>query len=1038
MNAFEKKTLLLIKRLVMYKFFRVILIVPIKILIFFAKIRKISLSTKKKLNNYIESRRLKEFEWYSKQNKFIKKVFFAIMWFLILTYLLILFFKNFKVRLFKKKPVVILALEKEINCHFKEGKIDTLSKINFLSKAAKYSTDKDANIVELLICCFELKEIPKSITQHIYQLKFLESLYLFKNQIIDISTVSNLINIKELDLSSNQISKIDSLYNLTNLKTLSLGSNQISDISPLYNLINLQSISLSFNQITNIDSLSNLINLRMLYLDGNPIRTLSKWVCDFPYMDIKWFELLDLSLENSDGNFIFMSENPIESPPIEIIKQGKAAIKAWFAEQKKTVSIPNPYVKLILIGNTTVGKTSLINFITNRTFNEGEISTHGINQNNWKPDKKNLIINIWDFGGQEYYHSTHQLFFSNNALYLLLFDKEHNKNGWIETKIDYSDNENVLENLEHFDYFYWLQNIRSLSKNSKILMVQNKVENPKDKVYPNNEVFDENLEYKVDDYQAISVLNAYNYFKENNKLSNEFEGLQDLIISKLEEVKRGEIFEYYIRAKELIENAAQKKPVINIDELIEICKPVNENIANIITDENGNETEYPAWKLMCVYFHETGVLLYYPESQILKDKIFIRPTFVTNSIYKVLNYKVKENFGSFTYDDAVQSLGYDNELAKSIIELMSAPNFKLIFNKPETLESYIAPQFLDDKRPHENILKHITRDMEIGFVLEFTNFLPKFILGEFMVEYGRFQKDDSFWKYGIVFEKYQCTAFVECLFAERKIIYKSEIKEDSIRLKYEVFETIRNINRNDKNLNISIDANNYYPFDTVKKDSKNDMFYLFREGYRKYQSKLKENLTEDRIILMQIINACNLAVDNAKQQGLLREDFKKGEKGEDKRTNYLKAILNSAMPKYYFDEQNKGGIAGNGDSEGNIDIAICRKNKKIKFSIIEALNHRNKKNLISHFNKSVANYNQVQHRFIFLLTYYEGKDRSRDWEKYKSWLKGIQHLVNIEDISNISDNQCIKIANSEYELDSNDITRIYHIFVDFSKKINTK
>ena len=54
-------------------------------------------------------------------------------------------------------------------------------------------------------------------------------------------------------------------------------------------------------------------------------------------------------------------------------------------------------------------------------------------------------------------------------------------------------------------------------------MVQNKVENIRDRVFPDNQVFDENLEYKVDDYQSTSVLNAYNYFKENHKLPNEFE-----------------------------------------------------------------------------------------------------------------------------------------------------------------------------------------------------------------------------------------------------------------------------------------------------------------------------------------------------------------------------------------------------------------------------------------------------------------------------------------------------------------------------------
>ena len=702
---------------------------------------------------------------------------------------------------------------------------------------------------------FDLSSNQISDISPLKELKNIKSLYLGSNHIHDISSIKELKNIQTFFLSNNQISDISPLKDLKNIQMFVLSSNQISDISPLKELKNIKKLDLSGNQISNISPLKGLSNIQELWLDSNPISDISPlkelrniqmlrvvkipitilhpWICDFPKMDINWDE--NWKIHWQDGSITFY-DNPIENVPIEVIKKGKKAIKAFFEEQKKVKSIPNPYVKLILIGNTTVGKTSLINFLVNHTFNENQNSTHGVNPPIlWKAND-NLEVNIWDFGGQEYYHSTHQLFFSNNALYLLLFDKQHNSNGWLQTEIDYPDKGRVTEELEHFDYFYWLRNIRNLSDKSKILMVQNKVENIRDRIFPENQVFDENLEYKVDDYQSTSVLNAYNYFKENQQFSHEFEELQKLIIGKLNEVKRGEIFEYYLKSKELIETAAQTKPVVNIEEFIEICKPANENIANIITDADGNETEYTAWKLMCVYFHETGVLLHYPDSPTLKDKIFIRPTFVTDTIYKILNYKVKQAFGRFTFADALQSLDNNTELAHDMIELMSAPNFKLIFNEPEKPKCYVAPQYLDDKKPAENVLKHITKNMEIGFSLEFTNFLPKYILTEFMINYGRFQKDDIIWKYGIVFEKYGTTAFVECLFHLRKIVYKSDNSGESERLKYEVFESLRHINKNDKNLKIAVDSEHFYELDMVLHDYRNELFRLFREGYEKYKN----------------------------------------------------------------------------------------------------------------------------------------------------------------------------------------------------------
>jgi hypothetical protein len=161
--------------------------------------------------------------------------------------------------------------------------------------------------------------------------------------------------------------------------------------------------------------------------------------------------------------------------------------------------------------------------------------------------------------------------------------------------------------------------------------------------------------------------------------------------------------------------------------------------------------------------------------------------------------------------------------------------------------------------------------MEIGFSLEFTNFLPKYILTEFMINYGRFQKDDIIWKYGIVFEKFGTTAFVECLFHDRKIVYKSDTAGDFEILKYEVFDTLRNINRNDKNLKISLDTISYYPCEVSLYDSNNPMFRIFGLDYENYIQTIKNKksmtLQEklDQLILNdQTVEALSLLLENSK------------------------------------------------------------------------------------------------------------------------------------------------------------------------------
>jgi GTPase SAR1 family protein len=44
-------------------------------------------------------------------------------------------------------------------------------------------------------------------------------------------------------------------------------------------------------------------------------------------------------------------------------------------------------------------------------------------------------VNVWDFGGQEFYHATHRLFLSSNAVTLVLFDKTTNDQELVSTKV---------------------------------------------------------------------------------------------------------------------------------------------------------------------------------------------------------------------------------------------------------------------------------------------------------------------------------------------------------------------------------------------------------------------------------------------------------------------------------------------------------------------------------------------------------------------------------------------------------------------------
>ena len=80
--------------------------------------------------------------------------------------------------------------------------------------------------------------------------------------------------------------------------------------------------------------------------------------------------------------------------------------------------------QVLIIGDSTVGKTSILSRYTNGTFNPNYLATVGLD--NFSKDEiidnKTIRIKIWDTAGQERYKSLTQGFF-RNAQGIILFHR---------------------------------------------------------------------------------------------------------------------------------------------------------------------------------------------------------------------------------------------------------------------------------------------------------------------------------------------------------------------------------------------------------------------------------------------------------------------------------------------------------------------------------------------------------------------------------------------------------------------------------------
>ena len=294
------------------------------------------------------------------------------------------------------------------------------------------------NLTSLNLSNNQLSTLPEVIGQ----LTKLEYLYLSNNQLNTLpEIIGQLTNLKMLFLNNNQLSTLpEGIGKLTNLKELYLWSNQLSTLPKVIEqLINLSELYLNNNQLNTLpEEIGKLTNLSWLELNNNQLSTLPERIG----------QLTNLKILDLNNNKL-----PI---PLEILAYHDKTIIDYYLEPNKT---PLNEAKVLLVGEGGVGKTSLVNRLIYNKFNDAENKTEGINREALYidlDDDRKVKLNVWDFGGQEIMHSTHQFFLTERSLYILVWDaRQDDTYGLIER---------------------WLKLIESFGSDSPIIVVLNKTD----------------------------------------------------------------------------------------------------------------------------------------------------------------------------------------------------------------------------------------------------------------------------------------------------------------------------------------------------------------------------------------------------------------------------------------------------------------------------------------------------------------------------------------------------------------------------------
>jgi len=567
----------------------------------------------------------------------------------------------------------------------------------------------------------KLTAIPDEVLDFVW----LEKLNLNSNKLIELpDSIGNLQNLSTLNLNSNKLREIaDSLGLLQNLSALDLSHNQLTELpDSISNLQNLSGLCLNSNQLIKLpDFIGNLQNLSVLYLRYNQLRelpdsiTLLQNLSELDLSDNKLREIPDsLGLLQNLSRF-YLDGNPLVNPPLEIANRGIEAIREYFREKAEEGEDRLYEAKLIIVGEGGAGKTTLARKILDpdTPMPKPEETTKGIEVLQWSflmDNGQDFRVNIWDFGGQEIYHATHQFFLTKRSLYLLVVDsrKEH----------------------PHLDY--WLNIVELFSENSPLLIVKNELgDRPV-------QIDEPQLKGRFENLKESLPTNLG-----NPQGGSGLELIKKAIayhISKLSHIGNS-LPKTWIKVREKLEE--DERNHISLDEYLQIC------------DQNGfklkQESVTDGRLVLSQYFHDLGSILHFQEDQTspLYKTVILKPKWGTDAAYKVLdNNQVRQNLGRFTTAELKQiwqDAEYRN-MQSELLELML--KFKLCYPLPNAKNTYIAPQLLDPNQP-----EYFWNDSDNLLLRYKYEFMPRGILTRFIVEMHQYIDEPNVWKSGVLLKR---------------------------------------------------------------------------------------------------------------------------------------------------------------------------------------------------------------------------------------------------------------------------------------------
>lgn len=381
----------------------------------------------------------------------------------------------------------------------------------------------------------------------------------------------------------------------------------------------------------------------------------------------------------------------------------------YFRNCAAEVKRPILEAKVIFVGWGTVGKTSLRRRLVDGSFNEEEEKTHKIEITPWQVQmgQDQVKLHLWDFGGQEIMHATHQFFLTKRSLYVLVLAGREKVQGAQEAE-------------------YWLRLIQSFGGESPVLVVLNK---------QGQCPFDLNRQSLTEKYPFIK-----GFVQTDCETKLNLAELKSMLVAEVDKLPelRTEFDARWMAIKDAVTDLRQKgMRRLTVADYTKLCLKHKEE-----------ERKWQMWLLG--FLHDLGVVVCFHDDPQLANDGVLDPQWVVDGIYTVLNEPTLKGGDGLVKRQQIRQLlptaDYSDDDLRVLLDMME--KFELCFRPQESRTELVVPELMTEQ---ECEWKKVFPDLTncLRFELRY-DFLPEGLVARFIVATHDLSQPGERWRSGVI------------------------------------------------------------------------------------------------------------------------------------------------------------------------------------------------------------------------------------------------------------------------------------------------